>query len=99
MVDVRRPGVLDPVGERGDDRRRDRLVAVLEESAAIAASSSAAEHVPALDDAAELLAGELLAGRLAETLAEMSSRATAAQLWRETTCERIFASRPSDASG
>src|SRR5829696_7808304 len=28
-----------------------------------------------------------------------SSRATAAQLWRETTWERIFASRPSDASG
>src|SRR5918994_4421475 len=29
----------------------------------------------------------------------LSSRATAAQLWRETTWERIFASRPSEASG
>src|SRR5688500_1012035 len=29
----------------------------------------------------------------------ISSRATAAQLCRETTCDRIFASRPSDAPG
>ena len=99
MVDVRCACVLDPVGEGGDDRRCDRLVAVLEVERCDRRLEQRRDHVPALDDPGELLGRETCPAASESRSPSCSSRAIAAQLCRETTWERIFASRPSDASG
>ncbi len=70
VVDVGRARVLDPVGEGGDDRRFDRLVAVLEEERRDRGLEQRGGDVAALDDPAQLVAGERLARRFAEPLAE-----------------------------
>jgi hypothetical protein len=71
VVDVRRPGVLDPVGERRDDRRRDRGVPVLEEERRDRRLEQRRGDVPALDDPLELLGGETLPRRGREPLTEV----------------------------
>jgi len=71
VVDVRRSRVVDPVGECGHDRRCDLLVAVLEEERRNRRLEQRGRHVPALDDAAELLTCELLAGCLGQPFAEV----------------------------
>ena len=99
MVDVGRARVLDPIRERGDDRRLDRLVAVLEEERGDRGLEQRREDVAALDDPLELLARERLPAAVAEPLAETKLARDRRAARRETTCERIFASRPSEASG
>jgi hypothetical protein len=69
VVDVRRARVLDPVGEGGDDRRRDRLVPVLEVEGCDRGLEQRGRDVAALDDPAELLVGDV-ARQLREPLAE-----------------------------
>ena len=71
MVDVRRARVLDPVGERGDDRVLDRLVAVLEEERRDRRLEQGGDDVAALDDAAELVLGDALRRHGLEPLAEL----------------------------
>ena len=81
MIDVGRPGVLDPVGEGGDDRRRDLAVAVLEEERGDRRFEQRGGDVPALDDPGELVAGEARRPRPRASRSPIcSSRATAAQL-------------------
>ena len=100
VVDVLRAGVLDPVGERGDDRPLDRLVAVLEEERRNRGLEQSGGDVPALDDARRARQSAISErAAFASRSPSSSSRATAAQLCRETTCERTLARRPSDASG
>ena len=74
VVDVRRPRVLDPVGERRHDRRRDRAVAVLEEERRDRGFEQRGGDVPALDDPGELVAGEALARRLRRAAPRASAR-------------------------
>ena len=68
-------------------------------TAAIAASSSAARTLRLSEIRCELGLRDVLRPRRRGARRARARLATAAQLWRETTCARIFASRPSDASG
>ena len=87
------------VVERLDDRRLDLLEPVLEVDGRDRRLEQGGQHVAAARDPVQLAAGDVL--RLLErgTPPRSSSFATPAQLWRETTWARIFARRPSDASG
>ena len=85
--------------ERLDDRRLDRLEAVLEVERRERGLEQRREHVAVEREPLDLALGEAarLAGRGRSP--SRSSRATTAQLARETTCERSFAIRPSLKSG
>ena len=91
--------VLDPLGERVDDRLLDLLEAVLEEERGERRLEQRREHVAVPREPLELLGRHRRRAARRAARPSPSSRATTAQLARETTCERIFASRPSEKSG
>jgi hypothetical protein len=68
-------------------------------SAASAASSRAASTFLFPDNRSSSSSGTMPEPFWISRRPRSSSRATTAQLARETTCERIFASRPSERSG
>ena len=86
-------------GERVDDGVLDGREAVLEEERAEHRLEERREDVAVLREPLDLVRLELAALRASSFAPRPSSRATTAQLARETTCERIFARRPSEKSG
>ena len=90
---------LDPRVERLDDRRLGRLEAVLEVDGRDRGLEQRGEHVVGCARCARAPAPGTSCACSSRKRTRSSSFATAAQLWRETTCALIFASRPSDASG
>jgi len=71
VVDVRRPRVLDAVGEGGDDGALDGLVAVLEIERRDRGLEQRGRDVAALDDPRQLVGGDVAGrGRFGEPLAE-----------------------------
>ena len=99
VVDLVRERVLDPALERVDDRRRDRLEAVLEVERGERGLEHRREHVPVLGEPRRLV-GSPAPGWLASSRSPRpSSGETTAQLARETTCERSLAICPSSKSG
>ena len=99
VVDVRRARVLDPRGERGDDRVLDLLEPVLEEERCRARPRGAPRARCGSARGASSSSCGTDTARSAIRSPSPSSRATTAQLARETTCDRIFASWPSVKSG
>ena len=98
VVDVRRQRVLDPSRESRDDRVLDLLEPVLEEERAERGLEQRGQHVPVPESRVSSSCGTD-AARSAMRSPSPSSRATTAQLARDTTCERILASCPSEKSG
>src|SRR6478735_6344635 len=70
-----------------------------ENSAPSAASSSAARTLRLRTSRLSSSSASAFEPRSRSRRPRSSSRATTAQLWRDTTCERIFARRPSEKSG
>ena len=93
VVDVRGRGVLDAPAERLDDRLLDRLEAVLEEQRSKRGLEQRGETLR-LQEPIELLGVERSLTLLHEPGTSRGSRKRPHQLARDTTCERIFASRP-----
>ena len=85
--------------ERVDDGGLDLREPVLEEERAERGLEQRREDVAVLREPLELLGLEAVVVLHRAARPRSSSRATTAQLARETTCERIFASRPSENSG
>ena len=85
--------------ERLDDRRRDRLEAVLEVERRERRLEQRREHVAVVGEPLELVASGRPAVVSSSRSPRSSSAATTAQLARETTCERSFAICPSLKSG
>ena len=96
-----RERVLDPLARtRRRPPPRSRSKPCSRKSAPSAASSSAASTLRLRDEPLELLlAGARRRRARARRSPRPSSRATTAQVARETTCERTFASCPSEKSG
>ena len=72
---------------------------MLEEEGAEHRLEERREHVAVLREPLDLVGLEVADADLPSRRPRSSSRATTAQLARDTTCERIFASRPSENSG
>ena len=98
VVDVTLERVVDALLEGVHDGRADGLEGVLEVERAQARLDEGGEDVPVRREAPEL--SESTAAALPAKSSPRPMRLpTIAQLWRETTCARIFASGPPARSG
>ena len=99
VVDMAVQRVVDPAGERLHDRLLDLLETVLEKERGEGGFEECREHVAVSRETAELVRWNV-----GPSFGQLLRRAragatTTAQLARETTCERILASLPSEKSG